>query len=182
MAGEEGICDGGAHMLILIRCLCSTSGLVTFEDILEEVVGEIYDEDDKEEQEEDRSLIRREGDSFLIKGSANLEDVCEVLSVRLEEHEGGENSMTMGGLLCAVLGEIPRAGQQVELQGFLFTAEEVDERRVLSVRAAPLRSEKEETENREAVGGDVGYVPPTYEASRGALHRGDDSVVYLTHR
>ena len=129
------------QLAIVVDEYGGTSGLVTFEDILEEVVGEIYDEDDSEEQQEDQAEIARETDgSYAIKGSANLDDVCEALGIELDDEQLQENSMTIGGLLCARVGEIPRAGQFVDIVGYRFTATEVDERRVIGVRAESLSS------------------------------------------
>lgn len=124
------------HMAIVVDEYGGTGGLVTFEDLLEEVVGEIYDEDDGcEERTADRSILRR-GDGWLqIKASAELDDVCEALDIAaaLADPELPECS-TLGGLLCALAGRIPRAGEHVDFAGYRFTIRSVEgSRRLVDV-------------------------------------------------
>lgn len=124
------------HMAIVVDEYGGTGGLVTFEDLLEEVVGEIYDEDDGcEERSADRSILRR-GDGWLqIKASAELDDVCEALDIAaaLADPELPECS-TLGGLLCALAGRIPRAGEHVDFAGYRFTIRSVEgSRRLVDV-------------------------------------------------
>mmetsp|Transcript_12599 Transcript_12599/g.18925 ORF Transcript_12599/g.18925 Transcript_12599/m.18925 type:complete len:413 (-) Transcript_12599:225-1463(-) len=129
------------HMAIVVDEYGGTSGLVTFEDILEEVVGEIYDEDDDDEESSSgRAIFKRANGSFRMKGSAELDDMCEALGIDRDEVAAslGEYS-TVGGLLCSIAGMIPKAGDQIEFAGFGFTVLEVeDNRRVTSLLAAPL--------------------------------------------
>jgi CBS domain containing-hemolysin-like protein len=113
--------------------------LVTFEDILEEVVGEIYDEDDVEEEAVDsRTIFKNSDGSFEMKGYAELDDVCEALGLELEDEEKGEYS-TIGGFLCSEAGEIPREGDQLALCGYKFIVKEVeDNRRIISLSAEKI--------------------------------------------
>ena len=123
------------HMAIVVDEYGGTSGLVTFEDLLEEVVGEIYDEDDLEEETEDsRTIFIGSDGSIKMKGFAELDDVSEALGLKLEEDTLREYP-TIGGLLCSLAGEIPRAGERFILSGFSFMVSEVDARRILSVEA-----------------------------------------------
>lgn len=127
-------------MAIVVDEYGGTSGLVTFEDILEEVVGEIYDEDDDEEEfGSGRAIAKRSNGSFRMKGSAELDDVCEALAIdRAALTALGEYS-TVGGLICSIAGMIPKAGDQVAFAGYGFTVLEVeDNRRVTALIAAPL--------------------------------------------
>ena len=96
-------------MAIVVDEYGGTSGLVTFEDILEEVVGEIYDEDDDEEEfGSGRAIAKRSNGSFRMKGSAELDDVCEALAIdRAALAALGEYS-TVGGLICSIAGMIPK--------------------------------------------------------------------------
>jgi CBS domain containing-hemolysin-like protein len=93
------------HMAIVVDEYGGTAGLVTFEDILEEVVGEIYDEDDDEEESsEGRTIFKRTNGSFRMKGNAELDDVFEALGIdRTSMTTSGEYT-TVGGLLCSIAG------------------------------------------------------------------------------
>jgi CBS domain containing-hemolysin-like protein len=108
---------------------------VTFEDILEEVVGEIYDEDDAEDAQDASQTIFGDvtSGSFFIKASAKLDEVCDALGLLLPEDVGSEYS-TFGGYVCSVAGAIPVAGDEVLLPGYLCTVTEVDARRLKTVR------------------------------------------------
>jgi CBS domain containing-hemolysin-like protein len=123
-------------MAIVVDEYGGTAGLVTFEDILEEVVGEIYDEDDEEEHvDESRNITQRDSDgSFLVKASAKLDEVCAALGVQLSEEALDEYS-TFGGYLCAIAGAIPSAGDEVLLgDSMVCRIEQGDARRVIAAR------------------------------------------------
>ena len=127
------------HLAVVVDEYGGTAGLVTFEDILEEVVGEIYDEDDVEEEAVDsRTIFKNSDGSFEMKGYAELDDVCEALGLELEDEEKGEYS-TIGGFLCSEAGEIPREGDQLALCGYKFIVKEVeDNRRIISLSAEKI--------------------------------------------
>ena len=129
-------------MAIVVDEYGGTAGLVTFEDILEEVVGEIYDEDDVEEEAVDsRTIFKTSDGSFEMKGYAELDDVCEALGLELDDEELGEYS-TIGGFLCSEAGEIPREGDQLILCGYKFVVKEVeDNRRIISLSAEIIDKE-----------------------------------------
>jgi CBS domain containing-hemolysin-like protein len=97
-------------------------GLITLEDILEEIVGEIEDEFDPEQPDP----IRVEDGVVVIDGAAPARDVAERLGFRLEGH----HETTIGGYLSEELGRVPRAGEEVDLHGRRFKVSAVEETRV----------------------------------------------------
>ena len=131
------------HMAIVVDEYGGTSGLVTFEDLLEEVVGEIYDEDDDEDdvKEGDSIFLNNQG-VFSMKGIAELDDVFEALGIdkEAEEEAMGEYS-TIGGFLCSQAGEIPDAGDEIIFSSYKFIVENVDDRRILSLSATMILTE-----------------------------------------
>jgi CBS domain containing-hemolysin-like protein len=121
------------QMAIVINEFGATEGLVTIEDLVEEIVGEIADEHD-EELPENRLL---DDGSLILDGRAAVETLDEFFGVRPNE-EGVE---TVGGLLSGALGRVPAPGERLEHSGLEFEVEKADERRILSVRVRRGRSE-----------------------------------------
>ena len=102
-------------------------GIITLEDLIEDILGSIQDEYDNEEEE-----IRRLSDGkFTVDGSAAIEDVEELTGVELSD----DDSETIAGFMLSSLGRIPAAGEQpaVEVGGLRFTAVRTDGRRILEV-------------------------------------------------
>ncbi len=116
-------------LFLVIDEFGGTAGLVTMEDILEELVGELRDEFDRA-----APLIRRQEDgSFLIDGLTGLDDVRERLGLALED----EPYDTVGGLVFGKLGRLARIGDSVEVEGMRFEVTAMDGRRVAQVRVRP---------------------------------------------
>ena len=116
------------HMAIVVDEYGGTSGLVTMEDLLEQLVGEIYDEFDSEEEQE----ISKVGENlWRIAGSAELEDVAEALDLPLPEEEDDEYE-TLGGLVFSRLSVIPQDGShpEVEALGMHIKVQEIRNHRV----------------------------------------------------
>jgi CBS domain containing-hemolysin-like protein len=112
-------------MAIVVDEYGSTSGIVTLEDLLEELVGEITDEHEAEKRD-----VEPLGDGrYRVDASLSIHELNEVLSAELPR----ERWNTVGGLMFSLLGAIPAEGQTVALQGFRFTAEKVEGRRVTIV-------------------------------------------------
>jgi magnesium and cobalt transporter len=117
------------HLAIAVDEYGGTAGLVTIEDILEEIVGEIQDEYDDEAVAEDVRTI--DAQTVELSGRARLADAESALGVELPDNGTYE---TVGGLLIASIGIIPQKGDQFAVNGFEFTVLDADERRIKRLR------------------------------------------------
>lgn len=112
---------------------------MSLEDIVEEVVGEIYDEDDEEDYEfSEDSITLQEDGSFLIRGDADLSDVDTILSLQLSEEDSLKEFATLSGFLCMCAGEIPNIGDFIMSRGWCFEVCNADDKRILQVRVERL--------------------------------------------
>jgi putative hemolysin len=116
---------GPAHCAIVVDEFGGTAGLITLEDILEEVVGEIRDEHDVETP----PPIQRDGDRYWVDGRVTLDDLASALG-RPFDHP---DVSTVGGLVYSALGRVPRPGEELILDGFRVVVERVERRRVTRV-------------------------------------------------
>ncbi|MDQ7831273.1 MAG: hemolysin family protein [Desulfovibrionaceae bacterium] len=111
------------HIAIALDEYGGTSGLLTLEDVLEEIVGEIEDEHEPHKPEELQVIDEH---TLLVSGRAPLEDLNERLGVRIES----EQVETIGGYLSELAGRVPRKGDAFTLLGRRFTVKESDKRQV----------------------------------------------------
>jgi len=115
-----------------------TAGLVTVEDLLEEIVGEIMDEHEALVAE-----LEPLGDgSYRLDGRAHIEILDELFNVEIEDPE----YETVAGLIFSELGYVPQVGEQVETHGLRFTVEAVDDRRIQTVRVERIEGAEESKE------------------------------------
>ncbi len=120
--------DNAWSMAIVLDEYGATSGIVTMEDILEEIVGEIRDEYDNDERDSIRVL--KEGEEYLTDGSTNLVDINEELGTKFESEEYD----SIGGYMIQTLDRLPKSGESVELSdGTKLIAEVVHRNRVETV-------------------------------------------------
>jgi CBS domain containing-hemolysin-like protein len=117
-------------MTIVVDEYGSVSGLVTIEDLLEEIVGEISDEHEDERD----AVLRLPDGAYSISGRAHMAVLQETFGHGPKE----EDFDSLGGFLAARMGRIPRVGEKREEDGLRFTVEEGDRRRVLRVRVEPV--------------------------------------------
>jgi CBS domain containing-hemolysin-like protein len=127
-----------SHMVIVIDEYGGTSGLVTLEDLLEEIVGEITDEYDREEPNVEPLP---DGD-YRVNARLDVDEVNELLDVQLPSTEWD----SIGGLLFNLVGGVPREGQEVEFQGLRLRAERVQGRRIGRVRIHRMPPPEEPTD------------------------------------
>jgi CBS domain containing-hemolysin-like protein len=104
-----------------------TEGIVTLEDVLEELVGEIRDEHDEAEVP---PVIRIRTRTWMVRGDVSVKDLQDRLEMRLEEID----ARTVGGLVAEELGRVPAAGDKLEIQGLRLKVLGVEGNRVLRVR------------------------------------------------
>jgi magnesium and cobalt transporter len=115
------------HMALVVDEYGGVAGLLTIEDVLEEIVGEIDDEHDQEEAE----FIRPDGDrngkpSYAVRALTRVEDFNEYFDCELEDEEYD----TVGGLVMHELGRLPRRGEKISFGGFEFAVVKADKRRI----------------------------------------------------
>lgn len=125
------------HMALVIDEFGGTDGLVTIEDIVEMIVGDIEDEHDEDE----RPKITDNGDgSFTADARATLDDLGDALGLRLAPDDEAEEVDTLGGLVTSLAGHVPATGELVSGHaGVDFEIIDADPRRVKSVRLRPVR-------------------------------------------
>lgn len=128
------------HMAVVADEYGGTVGIVTMEDLIEEVMGEIQDEYDDEEEPE----IKEVNDNVTkIEGSADLEDVAESLDIEMPVDEYD----TLGGFLIAQLDRVPEDGEKgivVEYKNCIFSIDKIEDKRIVSVTVTQYDTESEE--------------------------------------
>jgi len=131
--------DNGMHMAIVVDEYGGMAGLVTLEDIMEEIVGEIRDEYDQSEEDLYQQIS---ADEFLIQGRMDLDDVNELLGT----HYSKEVADTLGGFIYGEMGRVPVGGEQVGVEGWTLAVEQISGRRIRKVRARRLNPTPEAKE------------------------------------
>ena len=120
------------HLAIVVDEYGGTSGLVTLEDVIEEIVGDINDEFD----EEDISFSKIDKNNYLFDGKTNIKDFCRVLDDEDEaifEQEKGE-SETLAGLILEISGKFPKKGEKINFKNYTFTVESLDRKRIKQLK------------------------------------------------
>ncbi len=121
---------GRNHLAVVVDEYGGTAGLLTIEDVLEQIVGEIGDEHDLQQAPE---LVRQEDGSYLVSAKMRIEDFDEQVGTKLDTGEFD----TVGGLVIHRLGRLPRKGEHIEAGGWRMEVIAADRRRVKRLKVSP---------------------------------------------
>lgn len=114
------------HMVVVLDEYGGTVGLVTIEDLIEEIVGDITDEYDEFETE----IYVVKEDEYIVDGSVRIEDINELLGISIESEEFD----SIGGFIIGVLGRFPNVKEEIEFGNYKFVIEELDKNRIRKIR------------------------------------------------
>ena len=121
------------HLAIVVDEYGGTSGVVTLEDVIEEIVGDINDEFD----DEDVSYSKIDANNYIFEGKTSIKDFCKILDDEDEdifEEEKGE-SETLAGFILEISGKFPKKGTEINFKNYTFTIEALDKKRIKQVKA-----------------------------------------------
>ena len=138
--------ENKVHIAIVVDEFGGTSGIVTLEDILEEIVGEINDEYDEEE----KFYSKLNYNTFIFEGKTLLTDLWRILNVDDEEFEEVEGDAdTLAGLLLEIKGDFPSIHEKIDYKNYTFEVMNVEERRISKIKVTvhPVRNQEEEKNN-----------------------------------
>jgi magnesium and cobalt transporter len=128
------------HIAIVVDEYGGVAGIVTIEDVLEQIVGDIEDEYDFDETED--NIIREHDGVFRVKAGTEIEDFNQTLGAQFSDEEFD----TVGGLVVSRFGHLPKRGESVKFDGFNFSVLRADSRRLHAVRVTRLTPEDEDAQ------------------------------------
>lgn len=130
------------HMAIVIDEYGGTKGMVTMEDILEELVGEIWDEHDERVE----NITKNDDGTYVVLGSTNIEDMFQYFDLEVDDDEF--LSVSVSGWISEVLNKMPEANDEITFENLYIKVMAMDGRRIHSILVKPLEKPKEEEEKK----------------------------------
>lgn len=134
---------GRAHLAVVVDEYGGTAGIITLEDVLEEIVGEIRDEYDREEREE--KIKKIDDNNYVVSGKANIFELGKALKVTFPESDAFDS---VNGFLVALYGRMPRVGETIDYNDCTFVVKAADEKKITLVELH--LSTQEERQQKEA--------------------------------
>lgn len=120
-----------SHLAIVVDEYGGTSGLVSLEDVIEEIVGDISDEFD----DENLNYSQIDDKNFLFEGKINLKDFYRIINIKEDVFESSKGEAeTLAGFILEILGNFPKKGQKIAFQNCIFTIETVDNKRIKQIK------------------------------------------------
>jgi putative hemolysin len=126
-----------AQMAVVIDEYGGVAGLVTLEDLIEEIVGEIEDEDEPDPQAAEVEIVEESAVSFIVRGQVEIGKVERAMDAEF----AADDFTTVAGLVINQIGHLPKAGETLDFRGYRFEVIEADERRVSRVRICAIPNE-----------------------------------------
>ncbi len=141
----------GIHIAVAVDEYGGTSGLVTLSDLVEEIIGDIYEEETGKKNQEEQNIVPQADGSYLVSGKTEIEELEELF--RIEVDNRGKFA-SVGGLTIYLFGKIPATGEKTVYKGLEITVADADERRVKKVIITPRLPEAsgEEADHQPAAG------------------------------
>lgn len=135
--------ENKVHIAVVVDEFGGTSGIVTLEDILEEIVGEINDEYDEEEH----TYSKLNYNTYLFEGKTLLSDFCKILKIDSDDlEEAAGDADTLAGMLLEMKGDFPTMHEKISFRNFTFEIMAIEERRISKVKVTVHPEEKKSAE------------------------------------
>ncbi|MBW1645373.1 MAG: HlyC/CorC family transporter [Deltaproteobacteria bacterium] len=125
----------GIHIAVAVDEYGGTSGLVTLSDLVEEIIGDIYEEETGQKKTEEKNIVPQADGSYLVSGKTEIEELEELFRIEVDNRGKFES---VGGLAIYLFGKIPRTGEKTIYRNLEITIADADERRVKKVVVRPL--------------------------------------------
>ena len=125
----------GIHIAVAVDEYGGTSGLVTLSDLVEEIIGEIYEEDTDPKADEVKNILPQEDGSYLVAGKTEIEELEDLFNIEVDNRGKFES---IGGLVIYLFSKIPAVGETITYKNISIKVTDADERRVKKVRLSSL--------------------------------------------